>query len=495
MSTEKEENKLDKLFKNRLEDAVNEAAFREADWDAMEQMLDQGRKRRFGMVYLLPIISGIAAMLLIFLGYFFFKSNETKPEKKNQVATIHPTKAEAIDKAKNNTGTNGEPTRQLADSGKQQTKSAEYAATGPAQTSRAESGKTFFPLSSGKGRRGTGTRSQNSHDKQQVLAGNAAKNAANDRTALSTADNKADQKVDVLAGNGKPLTRDDRTALGTSDNKTGLGAVRDKSDVLANNGNKTTNGNDRTVLGTADSKTQVGAADLKGGQKIIAANPTAKNSKSAIRQNPASRPIFALGVIASSDLNGVNSSFQQSKIGGNFGATFSATFKKWTISTGAQYDVKPYLTSFDNYHTSYQFPTNPSSVRADCRMLDIPLNVNYRVYRQRANSISIGTGLSSYFMLREDYQFNYDNGTASGYGGATATSPLHYTVVNRNHNILSVLNIDATYTHQISSKFGVTVQPYTKVPLSDVGASQVRLQSTGVAFGINWNINASSKPK
>jgi hypothetical protein len=31
--------------------------------------------------------------------------------------------------------------------------------------------------------------------------------------------------------------------------------------------------------------------------------------------------------------------------------------------------------------------------------------------------------------------------------------------------------------------------------LSDVGASQVRLQSTGVAFGINWNINASSKPK
>lgn len=499
MSTEKEENKLEKLFKNGLEDPVNEPAFREADWDAMEQMLDEGRKRRSGMVYLLPIISGIAAMLLMFLGYVFFKSNETKPVKKNQVAATHPTKTEVTDKAKNNTGTNGEPTRQLADSGKQQTKSAEYAATGPAQTSRAESGKTFFPLSSGKVRRGTGTGSQNSNNEQQILAGSPAKNTTNDKTALITADGKANQKVNVLANNGKNVTTADRTGLTTADDKTALGTAdgkaNQKGDVLANNGNKTIKADDRTVLGTADSKTQVSAADAKGGQKIIAANPTSKNSKSAIRQNPGSRPIFALGVIASSDLNGVNSSFQQSKIGGNFGAMFSATFKKWTISTGAQYDVKPYLTSFDNYHTSYQFPTNPSTVRADCRMLDIPLNVNYQVYRQRANSISIGTGLSSYFMLREDYQFNYDNGSASGYGGGTPTGPLHYTVVNRNHNILSVLNIDATYTHQINSKFGVTVQPYTKVPLSDVGASQVRLQSTGVAFGINWNINASSKPK
>ena len=101
--------------------------------------------------------------------------------------------------------------------------------------------------------------------------------------------------------------------------------------------------------------------------------------------------------------------------------------------------------------------------------------------------MTVGTGLSSYFMLREDYQFNY----ADSY----ATGPAHYTVINKNRNILSVLNLDVTYTHQINSKFGVTVQPYTKVPLSDVGYSQVRLQSTGVALGINWNINASSKPK
>ena len=194
MSTEKDENKLDKLFKNGLEDPVNEPAFREADWDAMEQMLDEGKKRS-GIVYLLPIISGIAAVLLIFLGYFFFKTDETKPEKKNQVAATHTPKTEATDKVKGNTGTSGGPARQAADSGKQQTKSAQYATTESAQRSRAESGKTFFPLSSGKVRRSTGNLRPDVNDQQQVLADNNAKGAVKDKTSLATADDKKDQKA------------------------------------------------------------------------------------------------------------------------------------------------------------------------------------------------------------------------------------------------------------------------------------------------------------
>ena len=475
MDTEKDENKLDQLFKGGLEDPVNEPAFREADWEAMEQMFDEGKKRS-GIIYLLPIISGIAAMLLIFLGYFFlFRTDETKPEKKNPVAATHSTKSEAINKAKNNTGTNGEPARQAADSGKQQTKSAQYATTESAQKSRTESGKTFFPLSSGKGRRSTGNVNPNDNNEPPVLADNTAKNAANGKTAIGKEDNKADQNGDALVNNGKtvtgdkgaPLIADGKTQLGTADDK-----ANQKADVLANNGSN---------LVKTDDKTSLGTADANGGKKTIAANTSTKNTKSTIRQNPGSRPTFAIGVIASSDLNGVNSSFQQSRVGGNFGATFSVTFaKKWTISTGAQYDIKPYTTNFDNYYAAAQL----TSVKANCRMLDIPLNINYQVYHQRANSITVGTGLSSYFMLREDYQYNYAD-----------RAPKYRTVINKNRNILSVLNLDATYTHQINSKFGVTVQPYTKVPLSDVGYSQVKLQSTGVALGINWNINASSKPK
>ncbi|MGZ3820541.1 MAG: hypothetical protein ACXVB6_08120, partial [Mucilaginibacter sp.] len=240
----------------------------------------------------------------------------------------------------------------------------------------------------------------------------------------------------------------------------------------------------RKDLGTADA---IGKKD--GGNDVLAVSTVAPiKTKIKGPQKLGNRPQFALGIIASSDLNGVNSSFQQTKVGGNFGATFGVTFgQKWTVSTGAMYAIKPYLTNFNNYHTAYKFPTQPSSVNANCRMLDIPLNINYQVYKVHANKITLGSGLSSYFMLREDYKFNYSN--------TYVTGPSNYTVINKNKNILSVLNLDATYEHQISSKVGVTIQPYLKVPLSDVGASQVRLQTTGVAVGLNWNLNSSAKPK
>jgi hypothetical protein len=200
-----------------------------------------------------------------------------------------------------------------------------------------------------------------------------------------------------------------------------------------------------------------------------------------------SRPQFALSAIASSDMNGT-SPLNSGRLGGNLGALFSVTSGKWTFSSGAMYSIKPYQESFANYHTSYAFQTNPTSVGANCRMIDIPLNVNYQVYKKGVNKFTVGTGFSSYIILREDYTFNYANSYYAPGG------PAGYSVVNRNRNIMSILNLDATYERKINSKFGLVLQPYMKLPLSNVGASQVKLQSTGVAVGLSWNLNSFKKP-
>jgi len=202
--------------------------------------------------------------------------------------------------------------------------------------------------------------------------------------------------------------------------------------------------------------------------------------------NGAKRAVFALSAIASSDMNGT-SPLSSGRLGGNFGALFSVSSGKWTFSTGGMYSIKPYQESFANYHTAYVFQNNPTSVGANCRMIDIPLNVNYQVYKQGVNKFTVGTGFSSYIILREDYTFNY----ASSY---YVQGPAGYSVVNRNRNIMSILNLDATYERRINSKFGVVLQPYMKLPLSNVGASQVKLQSTGVAVGLNWYLNSFKKP-
>jgi hypothetical protein len=450
----KEQDDLDNLFKKGLEDPANEASYRDEDWEAMEQMLNKRKKRR-AIIYWLPVLGSVAALLLIFLGWLFLKPEVVKPAK--QMAAIHHTRSNENpgNLKKENTGTSGAATRKEADSSKQKTLTpANYA--GKLGISRhGQKSKSFFTLSTGGGRRNTtGNRTKkitaNPGSTETMAINNIAKNSRPD-----TSNNQA-----VIANNNGLNRKDLSTAIDKKD----LDTAVNKKD-----------------LSTADSRK--GVAD----NLASVVTPATKKIKSTSQQKLGSRPQFALGVIASSDLNGVNSSFQRSKIGGNFGAVFSVSFaKKWTISTGATYDIKPYLTSFENYHTAYQFQTQPSSVYANCRMLDIPLNVNYQVFGKQANKITIGTGLSSYFMLREDYKFNY----ADTY----STGPAAYSVINKNRNILSILNLDATYTHQINSKMGVTIQPYLKVPLSDVGASQVRLQTTGVAVGLNWNLNSSTKP-
>jgi len=197
------------------------------------------------------------------------------------------------------------------------------------------------------------------------------------------------------------------------------------------------------------------------------------------------RPQFAITVLAAPDLNGVGS-FQQSKLGTNVGLLFSAgVSKKFTISTGLIYSDKPYLTDFASYHTAYKFPTDPLNVTADCRMLDIPLNLGYQLYNKRRNKISIGTGLSSYIMLNQSFKFNYANSYVYG--------PSHFDVPGNYKYLFSVLNLNATYQRQLSSKVGLTVQPYLKLPMADIGYSQVRLQTTGIAVGLSWNLNSLTK--
>lgn len=199
------------------------------------------------------------------------------------------------------------------------------------------------------------------------------------------------------------------------------------------------------------------------------------------------RPQLALTVLASSDING-SGSFKSAGTGKNFGLLFSVRFNKLAISTGATYTVKPYSVPFSAYtpNSTYKFKYDPESVMADCRMIDIPLNIDYRIYSKNRNSFTVGTGLTSYIMTTERFTYNYDNPNAS---------PANYQVNKPGKYLFSALNLQVNYQRQVSSKVGVNIQPFMKLPISRIGYSQVRLQTVGVAIGLNWNLNKLSSPK
>ncbi len=414
MKTDKDK-ELDNIFKSGLENPDDHSAHLDDDWAAMEKMLDDGKKRP-AIIYWLPILSGVAALLLILFGIWFLKPVVIHQQKPQQTAVNDQKEKDDIaNHEQKNPGKSGGSTQLQAVGQQKNLTPANFANNSPYTKYKLTNKPTISSSADGVRRDTTGVKQLPGVQNRQ------------------TGD-------ELLAFNNQPVF----------DNATITDQNIDTIDVAPKS------------------------------------NPKAlQQHKTNIKTSFTQRPRYALTVLAASDLNGVNS-LQDTKVGTNIGLLFSAgVFKKLTISTGAIYTSKPYMTGFDNYHTAYQFPTNPVSVQASCRMLDIPLNIDYQLYAKHRNKFSVGTGISSYLMLHESYDFNY---------AAGSSGPGYYNVPNPNKYFFSILNLQATYTRQVNSKFGVSVQPYLKLPLSNVGASQVRLQTTGVAVGLTWNINSLSKP-
>jgi len=191
--------------------------------------------------------------------------------------------------------------------------------------------------------------------------------------------------------------------------------------------------------------------------------------------------LLAMSVLAAPDYNGVNN-LNNASLGNDFGLLLSVNIvKNWSISTGAVYAKKLYQTTFSNYNPTKNIWTEyyPNSVNADCRVLDIPMNINYAFLKRKNYKISLGTGISSYIMLREDYRFTYAETNSS--------NPLAYHVVNENKHWLSVLNFQASFEERLNSRLSLSLQPYMKIPLGNIGFAGVKLQSFGMAANLNWN--------
>jgi len=438
-----EKNKLDELFKSGLADGEPNFDYVEQDWKNMTQLMDAGAKRS-GMVYWLPRLSGVAAALLLFLGWWFFKPNAVEPA---QVAVV---KHAAV---QHSTDTSNQH-QQIAAA--QQPVSAE---TQPAGSSAPAHKVTAV------------------HQIGVVVNRSGYARVKAPQTGNNNMPVQSTSPVPPVAGNSQQIAAASNDQPKSAPNTTTTIKSSDASQV-----NTATN----SIAASTNPavQTDVNApASTSVTDNTQAAQPAVNSKGTKIKPavSGAKGPQFALTILASPDINGAGS-FQSAKIGTNIGLLFSVgVSKKLTISTGASYSKKPYLTNFDNYYTSYKFKINPTDVYADCRVLDIPINVDYKVAGQSRNSFSIGAGLSSYIMLREQYTYDYADPATAG--------PADYLVVNKNRHFLGVLNLNTTYEHAVNSRMSIAAQPYLKVPLTNIGYSQVRLQSAGIAVGVRWKLS------
>lgn len=437
-----DENRLDRLFREGLTNPEeNEAAFREEDWAAMEKLLEEERPRRRGLVWLCLISGSIAAVfLLVWLNPF---PGLVKRSEKQETLKITGNRIERSEKQRNPEFSENHETDA---SGRERPEPDELSG---------ENGKTASPNTGGVLNGAANSTKENKKPVPETgpYRGNA--NGTHKSVAASAAGEKmTDGAAIEIAANTDRRDLPESTELSDGIDTAAAGRTREEAAVAL----------------------QRASAD--------GISPADARDKSRPERSVTGISRVSLSVLAAPDVNGVNSFNGQ--VGTNIGMLVSVKLgNKWSLSTGAVYAFKPYDLRDRQLSGNYNYVSRAvTGVTANCRVLDVPLNIGYRLFTAGKNTISVGTGLSSYFMLREKYTFLYADQPNWG-----------YEVSNRNKHIAGVLNLNAVYQRQLNGPLSFMIQPYLKIPLTPIGNENIDLRSAGIAFGVGWNIHSRNKEK
>jgi hypothetical protein len=114
-----------------------------------------------------------------------------------------------------------------------------------------------------------------------------------------------------------------------------------------------------------------------------------------------------------------------------------------------------------------------------CRMWEFPLVARYNISQGKRNNVFVSTGLSSYYMTKEHYNYSYYNAF-----GTLASRTSEY--VSNDTHIMSILHLSAGFESRMSKNLSMIIEPYAKLPLGGVGFGNIMLSSFGLNFSVQY---------
>jgi hypothetical protein len=153
------------------------------------------------------------------------------------------------------------------------------------------------------------------------------------------------------------------------------------------------------------------------------------------------------------------------------------------LSTGIEYVDNKYKASGDEYHPPYQYwygGIKPTETYGECIMIDIPLNIRFQVYTRDRHQLFISGGVSSYFILSEDYFFDYDQ--------SDPNLPTQWSTDKMSVYPFSIINASIGYEFRLRGRGSIQIEPYIKIPTAGVGWGNVDLYTTGAYFSYRFRL-------
>lgn len=242
------------------------------------------------------------------------------------------------------------------------------------------------------------------------------------------------------------------------------------------------------VGSTSVSKTAIAFLPPLSAQLSLNAPPERPVLLAPVAEAPSNLPVgvrqprFYIGLVAAPDLTTVKFEDVERPML-NLGVVLEYRLtSRLRVSTGLLRANKEYYARREDYDwTNYPRAQtrNFSWVDGACTVLDVPLNLRYDALVRPQARLFGSVGLSSFFMQRENYSYDYmENGMSK-----TWNIP---GVVNENRHLFSILNLSFGYERQLGTHWSLQAEPYLKLPLAGVGAGKVRLTSGGVFFGVKY---------
>jgi hypothetical protein len=159
-------------------------------------------------------------------------------------------------------------------------------------------------------------------------------------------------------------------------------------------------------------------------------------------------------------------------------------FNRFVMNTGIVLVDNKYEAYGEDYHAPSRYWKKgivADEAYGECKMIDIPLNLRYNLISKEKNKVFVSAGASTYFVLKEDYYFHYEN--------EDPDLPDHWGTEKMTVYPFGIINLSFGYEYQFSRKSGIQIEPFIKIPTTGIGWGNVDLHTMGVYFMYKYKLS------
>ena len=159
---------------------------------------------------------------------------------------------------------------------------------------------------------------------------------------------------------------------------------------------------------------------------------------------------------------------------------------RWSVSAGVIKNQKVYSGDGEDYtppNGYWKYATNgiiPESIDGSCSILEFPLMLQYVASNMGRNRFVVGAGTSSYLMQSESYRYHFREPNPGAKEGWDSRGSSRF--------YFNMLNITAGYERQITTNLRFGVEPYIKIPLEEIGWTNLKLYSMGASITMRYTL-------